>query len=850
MVDFKKRLASSKVGPAVDPLKLYDSLDRAHDKGPLRPSQEAVLREWFEHRRQDHNVIIKLHTGQGKTLVGLLLLQSRLNEGTGPALFLCSDTFLVDQTCEQAKQFGIKVCKAETADPLQPGARRAAAIPDEFLHGRSILVTSVQKLFNGMTKFGLDNEATPVGNIVIDDAHACADIVRETFRIVVDRGDSHGAYDKLLALFSADLEHQGGGTYEEIKDHSATVMLPVPYWAWGQKISDVRAILAAARDVDGVKFAWPLVKDALEHCQCNVSGTQFEIEPYAPPISAFQSYTNAKQRVFMSATVTDDSFLVKGFRLDEKAILRPVAYDKERWSGEKMVLVPSLIDARASRAVIVEHLGRPDTNRKYGVVTLVPSQSRTSDWAEYGAAVAMKHEIRGAVAKLHSSQFEKTVALVNRYDGVDLPDDACRLLVLDGRPHADNYADRYEESCRPEADSTLMRLARRIEQGMGRSVRGEKDYSVIVLIGDDLVRALNNERAMRHISPQLRTQLSIGREIASMAQQDCAATEEALGVIKELVKQCTGRDAGWKQFYVERMAEVTPAPSNPDALRRFAAEYRAEEAIAFGDCTKAVCEIQELLDSGTFSDADRGWYLQTMARLKYGHQRVDSEKLQLSAQRSNRRLLRPQSGVTVSRLEPLDQGRMERIIEWIAAHDTYQSLNVSVTDAIERLTFGTTADRFEDALEQLGRMLGFASERPDADYKEGPDNLWALPGRKYILWECKNEVDTARNEVNKRESDQMNRSCAWFAKHYEGLECTNVLVHPAFKLESAAGLRHPVCACRERDLKALVTKVRLFFGEFQALNLKDLSAAHVQKLVDAHRLMPGSVVEESWKPVR
>lgn len=839
MVDFKKRLASSKVGPAVDPLKLYDSLDRAHDKGPLRPSQEAVLRDWFDHRRQERNVIIKLHTGQGKTLVGLLLLQSRLNEGGGPALFLCPDTFLVDQTCEQAKQFGIKVCKADTS-----------AIPDDFLSGRSILVTSVQKLFNGLTKFGLNNDAIPVGHIVIDDAHACADIVRDTFRITVDRGDGLGAYDKLIALFGADLERQGGGTFEEIKDRAVNAMLPVPYWAWSQKISDVRAILAAAREANGIKFAWPLVKDSLDYCQCNVSGTQFEIEPYAPPISAFQSYTSAKQRVFMSATVTDDSFLVKGLRLDETAILKPVAYDKERWSGEKMVLVPSLIDSRVSRAVVVERFGQPDSSRKFGVVALVPSQSRTGDWTKYGAAIAMKHEIREAVAELHSGEYEKTVVLVNRYDGVDLPDDACRLLVLDGRPYADNYADRYEEICRPDADATLMRLARRIEQGMGRSVRGEKDYSVIVLIGEELVRALNNERAMKHISPQLRTQLSIGREIASMAQQDNGAADEPFGVVDELVRQCIGRDVGWKQFYVERMSEVTPAPSSPDALRRFAVESRAEEASAFGDSETAVREIQKLLDSGTFSDDDRGWYLQMMARLKFGQQRAESERLQLAAQKNNRRLLRPQDGVLISRLEPLDQGRMERIIDWIAAHDAYQSLNVSVTEVIERLTFGTAADRFEDALEELGCMLGLASERPDADYKEGPDNLWALPGRKYILWECKNEVDTARAEVNKREAEQMNRSCAWFAKHYDGRECTNVLIHPAFKLESAAGLLSPVRACRERDLKALVAKVRAFFSEFQTLNLKDLSVGLVQKLVDVHRLTPGSIVEESWKPVR
>jgi len=37
LVDFNKRLTG----------KLYDTLHRAHDKGPLRPAQLAVLKSWF-----------------------------------------------------------------------------------------------------------------------------------------------------------------------------------------------------------------------------------------------------------------------------------------------------------------------------------------------------------------------------------------------------------------------------------------------------------------------------------------------------------------------------------------------------------------------------------------------------------------------------------------------------------------------------------------------------------------------------------------------------------------------------------------------------------------------------------
>src|SRR3954454_5085923 len=104
MVDFSKRLSGKKIETLIDPVKLYETLDRAHDKGPLRPSQAAVLAEWFHSRRAERDLIVKLHTGQGKTLIGLLVLQSRINEKKGPGLYLCPNNFLIEQTCEQAKQ--------------------------------------------------------------------------------------------------------------------------------------------------------------------------------------------------------------------------------------------------------------------------------------------------------------------------------------------------------------------------------------------------------------------------------------------------------------------------------------------------------------------------------------------------------------------------------------------------------------------------------------------------------------------------------------------------------------------------------------------------------------------------
>jgi len=97
----------------------------------------------------------------------------------------------------------------------------------------------------------------------------------------------------------------------------------------------------------------------------------------------------------------------------------------------------------------------------------------------------------------------------------------------------------------------------------------------------------------------------------------------------------------------------------------------------------------------------------------------------------------------------------------------------------------------------------------------GSDNLWALDDTQYILWECKSEVEITRSEINKREAEQMNRSSAWFDKHYAGMNVKRIIIHPAYVVPSAAAFTHDVEAMRESELKRFVKRVREFFKAFE-----------------------------------
>ena len=148
----------------------------------------SVLKEWFNDYRASHrDVIVKLHTGQGKTLIRLLMLQTMLGMTQRDLRFIyVHDNFLIEQTCDQARQFGIITCTT------------GAEFPEEFLNGEKILVTWIQKLFNGLTRFGLNHRSIKVGSLLMDDAHACADKIRQACRIRIPAGET--AYSAMMTL--------------------------------------------------------------------------------------------------------------------------------------------------------------------------------------------------------------------------------------------------------------------------------------------------------------------------------------------------------------------------------------------------------------------------------------------------------------------------------------------------------------------------------------------------------------------------------------------------------------------------------------------------------------------------
>ena len=832
MVDFNKRLKNKAVEKKINPIEIYNSLDRRSEAGPLRPSQVSLLDQWYREKKNEVDNIVKLHTGEGKTLIGLLMLQSKLNENEEPCLYLCPNIYLANQVKYEARKFGIPICElSENND-----------IPDEFMAGKSILISHVQKLFNGKTIFRLNNKSVKANSVLLDDSHACIDSIRDALTIKLPKGSA--PYQKLRALFEEDLSAQGPGSYLEISNGNFNTMLPIPYWSWHEKNDEVVRVIQEYSDDIEIKFAWDVIKDKIADCQAFISGEALEISPLLVPIDTFGTFAKAKHRILMSATTQDDAFAIKGLGISINAIKNPLSNNALKWSGEKMILIPSLIDESLDRDAIIKWLMANDKDRKYGVVSLTPDFKKNQQYEDVGAVVADRKTIFPLVQKLKGGDFSKTVVFANRYDGIDLPDDACRILIFDSKPYFDSLVDRYEEECRSESDIFNTKIAQKVEQGLGRSVRGEKDYSVIVILGGDLVKFIKSRDTMNHFSAQTRKQIAIGMQVAEFAKEELTDKAKSFSVLSGLISKSLQRDDGWKSFYVEEMDTVDVAPPPIKLYDSLKMEYDAEVHFTKGNLEKACELMQKLADQFSNQPLERGWYLQSLARYRYRISKIESNETQKSAFLLNYQLLKPKTGIVYKKIEAINENRIVTIKKSLAKFGSYAELSLSVDSMLDNLSFGVSSEKFEQALQELGEMLGFFSQRPDKLIRKGPDNLWGGADNQYYLFECKNEVDENRVDISKDEAGQMNSHCGWFEEVYNVANCKRILIIPTKKLSYHANFTHDVKIMRKANLKKLKKNVKAFVTEFAAYQVNELSDAKIQLALVAHGLDIQSLLNE------
>lgn len=827
MIDFKQKLKENKVEKPLSPIEIYNKLDRsAAASGPLRKIQEDVLSEWYTTRFDDRDIIVKLHTGQGKTLIGLLMLQAKLNADKGPCLYVCPNIQLAKQVALDATKFGINYCFLGQGN---------TNIPTDFIDGKKILITYVQKVFNGRSVFGLDANGENVGAFLLDDSHACIDAIKNAFSMKIDRQSP--LFQTFLEMFKGSLTEQGEGDFYKI---SGTELCPsimaVPYWDWIRKKGEVVQKLIDNEELDlNIKFTLPIIQNILEFCTMYVTGNRIEITPDYAPIERFTSFYNAKARILMSATTQDDSFFIRGFDFSRDAVQNPLTCSKQEWAGEKMILFPTIISEKLNAYSIRERMKRHVDNRKFGIVSLVPSFRVAFDLYRE-AIIPQSDQMNDVLQYLACGKCPDMVVFANRYDGIDLADNKCRVLILDSLPIFDCLSDRYDGKCRQGNKLTEIKIAQKIEQGLGRSVRSKTDYSVIIILGEDLVRFMKTSRTQKYFSAQTKAQICIGEDVTNMIREDAAITD-SMKVFIETIKQCINRDEGWKAFYQETMNNTidnAPEEEKESIIEHIMMENEIDKALKSHNILRATRLIKKLIDGAT-NCKDKGWYQQLQAKYTFLESEIDAEQIQYNAHYNNPHLLKPEK-FPYKKLGTINTSRIQLIKNELKQFATYLDLKLFVDELCSNLVFAIDSEVFEEAIKKLGVYLGFESQRPDLVYKTGPDNLWHFGNGTFFLIECKNDVAIDRKEISKTEVGQMSNHINWFEDHYpEVKSCTNIWVHPANTISPLANLGKKAYTITPEKLNNLRKAILKYTSEFQGVDLAALSDEFIQKLIKQYK---------------
>jgi hypothetical protein len=811
-----------------DPIALYETLDRQQTHVELRDAQVKILQQW-QARRDEKDLVIKLATGAGKTTLGLVMLWSHMRETGKPVVYLCPNKQLIEQVIEEGRRCGI-ACLPFSADNRIPPLVYAA---------EAVLVTTVKKLFNAKAKSVLARGAPfePVA-LLLDDAHAALEIARDAFTIRAPKNSD--VYSRLFNLFEGALSEQSAGGVACIKADDVHRTAEVPYWSWIDQQGDVATILATAdkRDAPEVMWVWGLLADYVPGLRCVFSGAKVEVAPEVLPVATVPIYSTVPHRIFMSATISDDAALVRDLGCAVEAARSPIELSDAGGLGERMVIVPGLMEAGKapmSRVDLMELCKK--LAERHTVAVITPSTPAARDWATVANTVVVDGtDITQSIASLRTAN-PQLVVFANRYDGIDLPDDACRVLVLDGAPVARSLFDSVDGSGTDSVNARRRSVIHRVEQGLGRAVRSRSDYAAVILYGPDLVELISHQGMRMGMTDETRLQIELGLEIAKRSKDD----GDIKKTVSRLVDTCLQREAGWKAVYA-RKVKGARQPVDPDTrearLALADAERQAWQAYVANRGEDAAGLLTAFLDTSPMRDALRWWILQRAAWYARATNPARSLEWQKAACANDTRALRPPQGTQYQKQAAKQESAAAAIIDWFNEFAYGNGALAAVDGLRSRLVFARDAssDRFEEALRDLGAMLGLHAERPEKDHGRGPDVLW-LAGQISMPLEAKNNVDKNATVISKGDIEQLSQSVAWTKEIFtDRPDVVPLMAHPTSQVSSSAIPPEKMRVFTPERLSAFVDAVARFMAALVALSAGQRDVKRVAQLLEEHRL--------------
>ena len=832
MVDYKKFLKKTEEHLPIDPIEIFNRLGGMEKINDLYGSQKDVLTEWYS-RRESKDLVVKLHTGGGKTLVGFLIALSIMNETKKGVIYLVPNRQLEAQAYEKAVSYRIPVTdyNENSQDPIS----------DDFLRGRKILVATYKALFNAKSRFGIlhgHSEIVQVGGIIVDDAHSSFSVIRESFSIRIEREKNYNEFKALVELFANDLRKSGVfETFKDIVTGDENGILEIPYWIWGQRISEVQKILENAKEK--FQFEWPFIRDKLRECLAIIGSNAITITPLFPLVKMIPTFSECNRRVYMSATLDDDSPLIENFDADPDPLANPITAKTLAGIGERQIIIP-MITGLPDKEDAVRSVIKTYSKRGFGIVILIPAQSLKSKWEQLGAEFAdSPNKVDEFVKLLIDRSSDGPYIFANRYDGIDLPGDSCRILIIDGIPFQSGEYEKYQSKAMTGSTFLSSLIAVRIEQGIGRASRGRGDYSVVLLTGQRLPSWVSKN--YYKMTAGTRAQIEIAYR-----------TTKEIDNIKSLydtIDQCLKRDRNWVDYHAQELATLTELPK-PDKVKLAAIGImrKAFNLADDGNYEDAIAKLNSIFEM-SIDDKYKGIANEMQARFYFYWGKIeDCETKQKAAFSLNRNLLKPQTPPPYTIMHP-KIGQAKAILDSLREYKFKKAFLDDFESVILNLNSQATSNQFEDSLNELAKFIGLQSERPENTFKEGPDVLWLLPDNNAYVIEAKS-LKKPENKFAKKDLGQLLSSLEWFREKYKGWTGVPVSIHINENADSSIAV-NKVKVLTLSALDNLVSEIRGFLYEICRDDLSESElVTTIESSLTGHGLIHSEITRVYLKKFR
>jgi Rad3-related DNA helicase len=476
----------------INPIEIFRSAPAlAETPNDLWQGQSKALEIWHD-GRQLRDTLISLHTGAGKSIVGLLIAQSLINEGVSKVLYVCATNDLVSQT---SREIATKLGFAHST-------RMAGRFSnDNYSTGEGFCLTNYQALFNSRTVFARDNRP---GAIIFDDAHVAEKIIRDCFTLRIEKSKLQNVFNRLVALSMPHFEAVGRGEYfkrilQADSAYRVALLPPGAVVALTRDTTLLNLLKEAESEIPEIGFPLGHLADHLSRCTILFSQDEIEICPAFLPSKRLSYLADPEiRRIYLSATLTSEVDFCRAFGRRPSNKIEP---ESDAGMGERLIVLTERSKLSNGGATNVSDLTLAQClSAQNKLLISTPSYPAASKYK----ALAVPPTTANFTTKL--DEFRRTASpsvfiLVGRVDGIDLPHSTCRVMLADGLPTGFSLLESYLYDNLEMRNSYAAKLANRITQMFGRTNRGRNDFSTIFASEQRLVNWLSTPRNVALLEP-------------------------------------------------------------------------------------------------------------------------------------------------------------------------------------------------------------------------------------------------------------------------------------------------------------------------------------------------------------